>query len=90
MLLSELLKGINILSQYEDREITDVTDKTHCISEGCAFVSVVGQEDKQTYEENYRILNANVSFSPGLGCVYSSPLSARKTPCRTLSKRMQI
>ena len=42
MLLSELLKGLNILSDYEDREISDVTDKTNKISEGCAFVCVVG------------------------------------------------
>lgn len=42
MLLSELLKGLNVLSEYEDREISDVTDKTNKISEGCAFVCVVG------------------------------------------------
>ncbi len=53
MLLSELLKGINILSQYEDREISDVTDKTHSISEGCAFVCVVGARfDGHTFAEN--------------------------------------
>ncbi len=53
MLLSELLKGINILSQYEDREITDVTDKTHRIGEGCAFVCVVGARfDGHTFAEN--------------------------------------
>ena len=42
MLLSELLNGLEILSEYEDREIADVTDKTHKISEGCAFVCVIG------------------------------------------------
>ena len=42
MLLSELLKGLKILSDFEDREISDVTDKTHKISSGCAFVCVVG------------------------------------------------
>ena len=42
MLLSELLRDINVLSEYEDREITDVTDKTTRISEGCAFVCVKG------------------------------------------------
>lgn len=42
MLLSELLNGLDILSEYEDREIADVTDKTHKISEGCAFVCVIG------------------------------------------------
>lgn len=53
MLLSELLKGINILSEYEDREISDVTDKTHKISEGCAFVCVVGARfDGHSFAEN--------------------------------------
>ena len=53
MLLSELLKGINILSEYEDREISDVTDKTHKVSEGCAFVCVVGARfDGHSFAEN--------------------------------------
>lgn len=53
MLLSELLKGINILSEYEDREISDVTDKTHKISAGCAFVCVVGARfDGHSFAEN--------------------------------------
>ncbi len=53
MLLSELLKGINILSEYEDREISDVTDKTHKICEGCAFVCVVGARfDGHSFAEN--------------------------------------
>ena len=53
MLLSELLKGIKILSEYEDREITDVTDKTMRISEGCAFVCVVGARfDGHSFAEN--------------------------------------
>ena len=53
MLLSELLKGINILPEYEDREISDVTDKTHKISEGCAFVCVVGARfDGHSFAEN--------------------------------------
>ena len=42
MLLSELLNGLKVLSEYEDREISNVTDKTHKISSGCAFVCVVG------------------------------------------------
>ncbi len=42
MLLSQLLKGVNILSDYEDREISDVTDKTNQVSSGCAFVCVTG------------------------------------------------
>ena len=53
MLLSELLKGINVLSEYVDREISDVTDKTHKISEGCAFVCVVGARfDGHSFAEN--------------------------------------
>ena len=42
MLLSELLKDVKVLSVYDDREISDVTDKTMKISEGCAFVCVKG------------------------------------------------
>lgn len=42
MLLSQLLKDVKVLNDYCDREISDVTDKTLKISEGCAFVCVVG------------------------------------------------
>ncbi len=42
MLLSQLLKDIKVLNSYEDREITDVTDKSGNVKEGCAFVCVVG------------------------------------------------
>ncbi|MBR2875909.1 MAG: UDP-N-acetylmuramoyl-L-alanyl-D-glutamate--2,6-diaminopimelate ligase [Clostridia bacterium] len=42
MLLSELLKGIDVKSQYIDREISDVTDNTKKVSENCAFVCVEG------------------------------------------------
>lgn len=42
MLLSQLLKDVNVLSEYTDREISDVTDKTMKIADGCAFVCVVG------------------------------------------------
>lgn len=53
MLLSELLKGINVLSEYEDRQIADVTDKTLKISENCAFVCVVGARfDGHTFAKN--------------------------------------
>ena len=53
MLLSELLKGLNVLSEYVDREISDVTDKTNKISEGCAFVCVVGARfDGHSFAEN--------------------------------------
>lgn len=53
MLLSELLNGLNILSDYEDREVSDVTDKTNKISEGCAFVCVVGARfDGHTFAQS--------------------------------------
>ena len=53
MLLSELLKGLNVLSEYVDREISDVTDKTNKISESCAFVCVVGARfDGHSFAEN--------------------------------------
>ena len=42
MLLSQLLEDVNVLNSYEDREITDVTDKSNNIKDGCAFVCVVG------------------------------------------------
>ncbi len=53
MLLSELLKGVNVLSDYDDREISDVTDKTNQISKGCAFVCVTGARfDGHTFAED--------------------------------------
>ena len=42
MLLSKLLEDIKVLNTYEDREITDVTDKSGNIKDGCAFVCVTG------------------------------------------------
>ena len=42
MLLSKLLEDIKVLNSYEDREITDVTDKSGNIKDGCAFVCVTG------------------------------------------------
>ena len=52
MLLSELLKGIDVLCEYKDREIADVTDKTSSISDGCAFVCVKGARfDGHTFAE---------------------------------------
>lgn len=42
MLLSELLKGVNVKSEYIDREISDVTDNTKKVSENCAFICVSG------------------------------------------------
>jgi len=42
MLLSHLLQDIKVLNSYEDREITDVTDKTGNVKSGCAFVCITG------------------------------------------------
>ncbi len=42
MLLSKLLEDVNVLNSYEDREISDVTDKSGNIKDGCAFVCVTG------------------------------------------------
>ena len=42
MLLSELLKGVNVKSEYIDREISDVTDNTKKVTENCAFICVSG------------------------------------------------
>ena len=42
MLLSELLKGVNVKSDYIDREISDVTDNTKKVTTNCAFVCVSG------------------------------------------------
>lgn len=42
MLLSKLLNEVDVLNEYTDREISDVTDKSTQIKEGCAFVCVKG------------------------------------------------
>ena len=42
MLLSQLLEDVRVLNSYEDREITDVTDKTSAVKAGCAFVCITG------------------------------------------------
>lgn len=42
MKLSELLVNINTHSTYKDVEISDVTDKSNEISEGCVFVCIKG------------------------------------------------
>lgn len=42
MLLSELLKGVNVKNEYIDREINDVTDNTKKVTGNCAFVCVSG------------------------------------------------
>ena len=38
MKLSELLRNVETTSEYVDREVSDVTDKSSEISEGCVFV----------------------------------------------------
>lgn len=42
MLLSTLLEEVNVLNEYSDREIFDVTDKSSKIKKGSAFVCVKG------------------------------------------------
>ena len=42
LLLSELLKGVNVKNEYIDREISDVTDNTKKVTGNCAFVCVSG------------------------------------------------
>lgn len=42
MKLSEILKGINIKNSFEDKEITDVTQDSRAVSEGCLFVCIKG------------------------------------------------
>lgn len=42
MLLSELLKGIDTKSNFNDTEITDITDNTAKLCEGCVFVCIKG------------------------------------------------
>ena len=91
MLLSELLKGLNILSEYEDREISDVTDKTNKISEGCAFVCVVGARfDGHSFAEEALKNGAKaVIVSRDLGLkeqiLVENPREAYAIMCRNLS-----
>ena len=91
MLLSELLKGLNILSEYEDREISDVTDKTNKISEGCAFVCVVGARfDGHSFAEEALKKGAKaVIVSRDLGLkeqiLVENPREAYAIMCRNLS-----
>ncbi len=52
MRLSKLLKGLNILNEYDDTDILDVTDKTGNILDGCAFVCIKGAHfDGHTYAQ---------------------------------------
>ena len=38
MKIKELLKGLNISTEYDDIEITDVTNDSRRVTEGCVFV----------------------------------------------------
>ena len=52
MLLSYLLDGVKTLAPFEDKEISDVTDKSGNISGNCAFVCVSGARfDGHTFAE---------------------------------------
>lgn len=42
MKLSEILKGINVKNTYEDCEVTNVTQDSRMIEEGCLFVCIKG------------------------------------------------
>lgn len=43
MKLSKLLDNSDVKNNFEDVEINDVTDKTECITENCAFVCIRGR-----------------------------------------------
>ena len=59
MLLSELLKDVCVLSAYEDREVTDVTDKTGKVGVGSAFVCVEGaRADGHTFAPDMLVKGA--------------------------------
>lgn len=52
MRLSKLLEDVNVLCEYDDAEISDVTDKSGNISLGCAYVCVKGARfDGHTYAQ---------------------------------------
>ena len=42
MKLSELLKNVKTTSEYQDREVKDITDKSSEISKDCVFVCIKG------------------------------------------------
>ncbi len=92
MLLSELLKGIKILNNYKDIEISDVTDKTNNISSGCAFVCVVGARfDGHSFAEEALKNGANaviVSKDLGLGnqILVENTREAYAVMCKNLNK----
>ena len=42
MKLSELLKNVDVISQYTDVEVSDVTDDTQKLQKGMLFVCIIG------------------------------------------------
>ena len=42
MKLSELLKGLDYTGEYEDREVTDVTQDSRLVKEGFLFICIKG------------------------------------------------
>lgn len=42
MKLSELLRGITVLNQYEEKEIKDVVSDSRKVEEGCLYVCIKG------------------------------------------------
>lgn len=59
MLISQILQDVDVLNTYNDREITDVTDKSGNIKEGCVFVCVEGARfDGHTFAEKALELGA--------------------------------
>lgn len=59
MLLSKILQDIDVLNSFEDREVSDVTDKSGNIKEGCVFVCVEGARfDGHTFAEKALELGA--------------------------------
>ena len=42
MKLSEILKGIPVKNEYTDREITNVTQDSRSVGDGCLFVCIKG------------------------------------------------
>ena len=72
MKLSELLKNVKIKNNFEDREISFITDDSRKVSEGCAFVCIKG-----IHFDGHSVAEAAVNngaaaviceHSVGLGC----------------------
>ena len=75
MLLSELLKGVNVKNEYIDREISDVTDNTKKVTGNCAFVCVSGARFDGHNFAKMAVENGAVAlFCPPLGIIDDSVL----------------